>query len=215
MCGHCTTFKTKNVESLKAGLNKIKNMEYIEIEISNMDATKIKDFVDYPIPTNLSSMVKWFPYILMISSKSWQNGLTSDLNKDQVDTYNPQQGMSSEQILKWVNQTLQKEDYYISNPGPQSYPSAMLINSDGRVNTNQSSLPPIQKPTAYSGPNQYIPHQDSKTFLPTYTSVASRDNYSQPIPTMSKGLENNDISGKIDSPKKPQAHYQINFVPRV
>lgn len=216
MCGHCTSFKNRNLDSLKSSLTKINNIEYIEIETPTMDASNIKNFVNYPIPNNLSSMVRWFPYILMISSKNWQQGLTSDLTKDQVDAYNPQQGMSTENIIKWVNKTLQKEDYHSpshlskshpSNSHPSnSYPTNMVINSQDIPSTNfQRPQSKIVDPIS----------SDKRKFLPTYTSSSNRDSYNQSITKMSKGDGNINISGKIDTPKKPQAHYQINFVPRV
>lgn len=215
-CGYCTIFKDNHGKTLNQELNNIPNVDNITIEIPTMSASQIKEVVTYPVPKNINRMVGWYPFILMVSSTNWKLGLKEDLVKEQVDIYNPRQGMNTENIINWVKQNLLKEEYNLASQNTLIQNQTPYNNSGNNFNTNNN----INTHQYNNNNNNDIVRTNTNTntdkkYLPTYTSVNKNDSNHRANIATPKGQINKDNKIKIDSPNKSKTVYhQINFVPR-
>lgn len=99
-CPHCKTFRSKIWDSLKRALNKMANLQLVDISLKERNLRYL-DTQKYP--ADLANQVRHFPEIMISSGDSWNKALQGR-GKLRVTRYEGQ--INKEEILDWVDKVM-------------------------------------------------------------------------------------------------------------
>lgn len=115
-CGSCKSFTSKylseeSTDSLPNKVAKLDNVDYIQVNLDRMNKLNFNSKWR-EVPQMIYSLIKWYPFVMLISEKDWAAGLSGEDINDKVFVYDPRTNvvdvnadgkLTTEDIMKWVN----------------------------------------------------------------------------------------------------------------
>ncbi len=168
-CGGCSIFKSKVLENLKNELENQGKVKFVHINVPvkpyfQLPQSQRKNILDLSnYHGGIGSFVGWFPTMSLFPASDW-NDLSSKLrgvikngkimkftdengnSKDIVDMVGNANAMSKDDIINWVNDTLENNILF-RNPQKSKKKNIILLNNGKEINMKETK---IKVPTYYS-----------------------------------------------------------------
>jgi hypothetical protein len=104
-CGHCRTFKTQQLETLRKKINK----EFRNVSLEVINLPEFSSPLPEGCPQSLRNIISWFPMLILVPNDQWTSGSFSNCSvfngihrPGGKPQYVSKYQLNVDQILHWI-----------------------------------------------------------------------------------------------------------------
>lgn len=109
-CGHCRTFKTTQLSSLKNRISK----DFTNVGLEIIDLPSFSSPIPSKYPSSLQNIIKWFPMFILIDGENWNLSIKNKKNilskfrifngtmNNGIPQYVPKYKLNVDDIFQWM-----------------------------------------------------------------------------------------------------------------